>query len=251
MPAGYGRVALVTGSSRGLGAVIARRLAQDGLAVAVNGRRGDEQAGEVARGIRDGGGIAGAFYADVTDEQQVSELAAAITGQLGPVEVLVINATGPQPEAPVTEVTWADHLDQLDFFVKSPVLLGRAVLPCMRARRYGRIVHVDSEVAGRPPPGRSAYATAKNAQIGLTRSWARELAPSGITVNTVAPGFIPVERHAGVPEEVRRAYLASVPAGRMGTPGDIAHAVSFFASERAGFITGQRIVVDGGRSLGT
>jgi len=119
------------------------------------------------------------------------------------------------------------------------------------ARRYGRIVHIDSEVAHRPPPGRSAYAAAKNAQLGLTLSWARELAPFGITVNTVAPGFVPVERHAGVPDEDRAAYLATVPAGRMGTPADIARAVSFFAAEDAGFVTGQRIVVDGGRSLGT
>ena len=141
---------------------------------------------------------------------------------------------------------WADHLAQLNFFVKSPVLLGRAVPPGMQARRYGRIVHIDSEVAHWPPPGRSAYATAKNAQIGLARSWARELAPFGVTVNTVAPGFVPVERHADVPGEITSAYLASVPAGRMGTPGDIAHAVSFLASDGAGFITGQRIVVDGG-----
>jgi len=160
------------------------------------------------------------------------------------------HATGPQPEALVTDVAWADHLAQLDFFVKSPVLLGEALLPGMQARRYGRIVHIDSEVAHRPPPGRSAYATAKNAQIGLTLSWARELAPFGITVNTVAPGFIPVERHAEVPSGVLDAYLASVPAGRMGTPADIAHAVSFLAAEQAGFITGQRIVVDGGRGLG-
>jgi 3-oxoacyl-[acyl-carrier protein] reductase len=251
MPVGYGRVALVTGSSRGLGAAIARRLAHDGLAVVVNGRRGDRQAPEVARSIGDDGGVAEAFCADVTDQQQVAELVAAITGRFGPVDVLVLNATGPQPEAAVTKVAWADHLTQLNFFVKSPVLLGGEVLPGMQARRYGRIVHIDSEVADRPPPGRSAYATAKSAQIGLTRSWARELAPFGITVNTVAPGFVPVERHADVPAEIRKAYLASVPAGRMGTPGDIAHAVSFLASEDAGFITGQRIVVDGGRSLGS
>ena len=251
MPVADGRVALVTGSSRGLGAVIARRLAKDGFAVAVNGRRGHGQAQEVSRAIRGDGGVAEAFRADITDEQQVAELVAAITGRFGPVDVLVLNATGPQPEAPVIEVGWAGHLAQLDFFVKSPVLLGRAVLPAMVARRYGRIVHIDSEVAHRPPPGRSAYATAKNAQIGLALSWARELAPSGITVNTVAPGFVPVERHADVPEDTRCAYLASVPAGRMGTPGDIAHAVSFLASEGAGFITGQRIVVDGGRSLGS
>src|SRR6266566_1748829 len=250
MPVAHQRVALVTGSSRGLGAAIARRLAGDGLAVAVNGRRGDERAREESGSIGDGG-VAEAFCADVTDEQEVADLVAAIVGRFGPVDVLVLNATGPQPENLITEVGWADHLAQLDYFVKSPVLLGRAVLPGMRARRYGRIVHIDSEVAHRPPPGRSAYATAKSAQIGLARSWARELAPSGITVNTVAPGFIPVERHADVPDGIRNAYLASVPAGRMGTPGDVAHAVSFLASESAGFITRQRIVVDGGRGLGT
>jgi 3-oxoacyl-[acyl-carrier protein] reductase len=246
----HGRVALVTGSSRGLGAEIARRLARDGFAVAVNGRPGDDGMAAVARAIQGDGGIAQGFGADVTAEDQVNSLVTAITSTFGPIDVLVLNATGPQPEAPVTEVGWADHAAQLDFFVKSPVLLGRAVLPGMQARRYGRIVNIDSEVAHRPPPGRSAYAAAKNAQIGLTLSWARELGPFGITVNTVAPGFVPVERHSDVPQEVRQAYLASVPAGRMGTPGDIAHAVSFLASDGAGFVTGQRIVVDGGRSLG-
>lgn len=250
MAGANGRVALVTGSSRGLGTAIARRLARDGFAVAVNGRTGEEVA-EVADAIRDGGGTAEGFRADVTDEHQVAGMVAAITDRFGPVDVLVLNATGPQPEALIADAGWPDHLAQLDFFVKSPVLLGRVVLPGMRTRRYGRIVHIDSEVADRPPPGRSAYATAKSAQVGLTRSWARELAPSGITVNTVAPGFIPVERHADVPGEVKEAYLATVPAGRMGTPGDIAHAVSFLASEGVGFITGQRIIVDGGRHLGS
>jgi len=249
MAVAHGRVALVTGNSRGLGAVIARRLARDGFAVAVNGRPGDGQVAAVGRSIGDDGGVAGGFCADVTDEDQAAGLVAAITSCPGPVDVLVLNATGPQPEAPLTEVAWAGHLAQPGFFVKSPVLPGRAVLPGMQARGYGRIVHTGSEVAHRPPPGRPACAAAKSAQIGLVRSWARELAPSGITVNTVAPGFVPVERHAGVPDDVRKAYLASVPAGRMGTPGDIAHAVSFLASEGAGFITGQRIVV-GGRSLG-
>ncbi len=243
------RVALVTGSSRGLGSSIAARLARDGLAVAVNDVGGDGRALEVAGAIRADSGIADAFTADVTDERQVAELVAAVADRLGPIDVLVLNATGPQPEAPIGDVPWEDHLDQLEFFVKSPVLLGRAVLPAMQARRHGRIVQIDSEVADRPPPGRSAYATAKNAQIGLTRSWARELAPFGITVNTVAPGFIPVERHAHVRDATRHAYLASVPAGRMGTRDDVAHAVSFFASQAAGFITGQRLVVDGGRGL--
>lgn len=243
-------VALVTGSSRGLGRVIARRLARDGLVVAVNGHHDDADLKTAAEGILAEGGKAAAFAADVTDRRQVGELVDGVTALLGPITVLVLNATGPQPEAPVSQVDWPDHLAQLDFFVRSPVLLGHAALPGMRARGFGRIVHIDSEVADRPPSGRSAYATAKSAQIGLTRAWARELAPDGITVNTVAPGFIPVERHAEVDEEEREAYRATVPSGRLGTPEDVAAAVSFFASEEAGFITGQRLLVDGGRALG-
>jgi 3-oxoacyl-[acyl-carrier protein] reductase len=243
------RVALVTGSSRGLGRHIAHRLGRDGFAVAVNGLDAEE-AGAVARAIRAEGGVAEAFRADATDDEEVSLLVSSVAARLGAVEVLVLNATGPQPEAPVASVTWEDHLDQLAFFVRSPVLLLRATLPSMRERGFGRIIQIDSEVAHRPPPGRSAYAAAKSAQIGLARAWARELAPLGITVNSVAPGFIPVERHADVPNEARAAYVATVPAGRFATPAELAHAVAFFASEEAGFVTGQRIVVDGGRSLG-
>jgi 3-oxoacyl-[acyl-carrier protein] reductase len=242
------RVALVTGSTRGLGRSIAFRLARDGLAVAVNGLD-SKDAVEVAADIHQTGVVAAGFAADVTDDRQVRELVSAVTEQLGPVEILVLNATGPQPEAPAASVSWDDHLDQLAFFVRSPVLLLRAVLPSMSQRRFGRIVHIDSEVAHRPSPGRSAYAAAKNAQIGLSRAWALELAPLGITVNTVAPGFIPVERHADVSERVRSEYVATVPIGRFGTPEDVAHAVAFLASDESGFITGQRIVVDGGRSL--
>jgi 3-oxoacyl-[acyl-carrier protein] reductase len=243
------RVALVTGSSRGLGRAIARRLADDGMAVAVNGYHDDGVLAQAVAAVREGGGRAEAFAADVTDPTQVEDLVSAVAATLGPVDVLVLNATGPQPEAPIDEVGWEDHLAQLDFFVKSPVLLGRAVLPGMRARRFGRIIQIDSEVADRPPPGRTAYATAKAAQIGVTRSWARELMPFGITVNTVAPGFVPVERHVDIGEDVRRDYVAQVPAGRFGMPEEIAHAVSFFASDAAAFVTGQRLVVDGGRGL--
>jgi 3-oxoacyl-[acyl-carrier protein] reductase len=242
------RVALVTGSSRGLGRVIALRLARDGLTVAVNGLD-ETEALDVASSIERSGGVAAPFAADVTDEDQAVELVAAVSERLGSVDVLVLNATGPQPEAALTEVSWEEHAAQLDFFVKSPVLLGGAVLPSMIARSWGRIVQIDSEVVDRIPAGRSAYVTAKSAQIGLMRSWARELASFGITVNAVAPGFVPVERHADVPAETRSAYLSSVPAGRMGAPDDIAHVVSFFVSEQAGFVTGQRLVVDGGRGL--
>jgi 3-oxoacyl-[acyl-carrier protein] reductase len=192
---------------------------------------------------------AAAFPADVTDPAGVDGLIAAVAETLGPVDVLVLNATGPQPSIPLEETGWDRHLDMLAFFLRSPILLGRAVLPGMRERGGGRIVHVDSETVDKPPPGMTAYVAAKSAQLGLMRSWARELAPDGITVNTVAPGFIPVERHADVGDAERARYLATVPAGRFGTPDEVATAVSFFASDAAGFITGQRLVVDGGRGL--
>lgn len=218
------RVALVAGSARGPGRAIARRLARDGLAVAVNDGGNPDLALEVVDAVRRDGGVAEAFTGDVTDERQAAALATAVADRLGPVEVLVLNAAGPQPEAPLALVAWEDHVVQLERFVKGPVVLGRALLPGMAARRSGRIVQVDSDAVDGPPPGRTAYATAKSAQNGLTRSWARELAPLGITVNAVAPGVVPVERH---------------------TREEIAHAVSFIASEAASFITGQRIVVDG------
>jgi 3-oxoacyl-[acyl-carrier protein] reductase len=248
MTAGSQRVALVTGSSRGLGRAIALRLARDGYAVAVNGLD-DDQVATVVETIRGAGGTAAAFVGDVTDEAAVESLVAAISERLGPVDVLVLNATGPQPDIPLADTRWGDHLDQLRFFVASPVWGGRAVLEGMRARGWGRIVHIDSEVADRVPLHRSAYVAAKSAQIGLMRAWALELAPHGITVNAVGPGFIPVERHADVAPEVLTGYLATVPAGHLGSPEDVAHAVSFFASEGASFVTGQRLVVDGGRGV--
>lgn len=241
------RVALVTGSSRGLGAGIARHLADLGFSVAVNGTS-EAEVESVAAAIRDADGRARPYVADITDPDDVTALVAAIEGDVGPIDVLVLNATGPQPEAPVPDVQWSDYLHQLDFFVKSPVLLGARVIPGMVAREWGRIINIDSEVAHAPPPGRSAYATAKNAQIGLTKAWARELAPHGITVNTIAPGFVPVERHAHLGDEIAE-YVHTVPTGRMGTREDVANAVGFFAGEGSGFITGQRLIVDGGRSL--
>ena len=239
------RVALVTGSSRGLGRAIAARLAADGLAVAINDRSG--RGGPAVDAIRAAGGTAAAFPADVTDPDSVDRLVADVAATLGPIDVLVLNATGPQPSADLTDRE--RHEDMLGFFLYSPVLLGGAVLAGMRERGGGRIVHIDSEVVDKPPPGMSAYVAAKAAQLGLMRSWARELAPDGITVNAVAPGFIPVERHADVHDEERAGYLATVPAGRFGTPAEVAAAVSFFVSEDAGFVTGQRVVVDGGRGL--
>jgi 3-oxoacyl-[acyl-carrier protein] reductase len=240
------RVALVTGASRGLGAHISQRLAADGWDVAVNYRSGQAAAEGVVDAIRQAGGRAEAFGADVVNEAAVAAMVADVERRLGPVRAVVANATGPQPEVGLEELTWRAHLDQLEFFVKSPTLLVQAVLPGMRANGGGRVILIGSDMAERAAPRMSAYVAAKNAQVGLTKVWAKELGPDNITVNLVQPGWIPVERHEGLDTSV---YAAEVPMRRLGTPEDIAAMVAFLASEAAGFVTGQRITVNGGHVI--
>ena len=241
--------ALVTGASRGLGAAIARRLGADGWAVAVNYRSDAAGAQRVAGDIVAAGGRALACAADVTDEDEVRAMAALIAERLGPVQVVVANATGPQPAAAAAEVTWQQHLDQLTFFVKSPTLLLRATVDGMRELGAGRFIHIGSDSFERALPGASAYNAAKGAQIGLARTWARELGPYGITVNVVAPGWIPVERHGEITAENSAGYVCDVPLGRLGTPDDVADVVAFVASDAARFVNGERITVNGGHTI--
>ena len=249
MSASPSRVALVTGASRGLGAAIARVLAGAGMAVAVNGRTRSPEADRVVHDIRDAGGIAEVFAGDVRNEAAVGSLVADVAAHLGPVDVLVVNATGPQPTIGIADLTWADLVAQLEFFVKSPTLLVQAVLPGMKERGTGRIINMGSDIVERVVPRMSAYAAAKAAQLELTRTWARELGPYGITVNLVAPGWIPVERHAGASAEALAAYRGDVALGRMGVPADVAAVVAFLASPAAGFITGERLAVNGGHTI--
>jgi NAD(P)-dependent dehydrogenase (short-subunit alcohol dehydrogenase family) len=242
-------VALVTGASRGLGAAIAKRLAADGHVEAVNYASSGEGAQRVVDEIRGSGGTAEAFGADVTDETAVASLFESIRTALGPVTVVVANATGPQPEIAAEELTWRDHLDQLEFFVKSPTLLLQAALPDMRAARKGRLIQIGSDVFERSLPRMSAYTAAKGAQWGLTRTWAREFGLDGVTVNLVAPGWVPVERHGELADADLAGYLSEVPVGRIGVPADVAAAVSYLASDDAAFITGQRLTVNGGHNM--
>jgi 3-oxoacyl-[acyl-carrier protein] reductase len=243
------RVALVTGASRGLGAAIALRLGAHGAKVAVNYHGNAMKAAQVAGRIVEAGGVAMAVRADVRDEGEVLRMAEQIEGQFGPIDVVVANATGPQPFVKAEDLTWQACLDQLEFFVKSPVLLMRAVLGSMKDRRFGRFINIGSEVFEKGTPEFSNYVQAKGAQLGLTRSWAMELGKHGITVNLLAPGWIPTERHVGDPPEAKEAYAKTVPLGHMGVPDDVAAAVAFLASDAANFITGQKISVNGGNSL--
>jgi 3-oxoacyl-[acyl-carrier protein] reductase len=245
-----GKVALVTGASRGLGAGIALSLGRRGAKVALNTFGSPDKARAVAQAIQAEGGAAEVFKADVRDQAEVRSMVAAIETQLGPVDILVCNATGPQPFRTLEELTWQDCLDQLEFFVKSPILLAQAVVPGMKARKHGRIIQIGSEVFEKGVPQFSNYVQAKGAQLGLTRSWANELAAWQITVNLVAPGWIPTERHADDSQAMKDAYAASVPMKHMGEPQDIGEAVAFLASESARFITGQRLSVNGGYTLG-
>ena len=244
-----GKVALVTGASRGLGAGIALGLAARGAKVAINyfgsGAKAEELVGVILRS----GGKAAAFQADVRDEKDVARIVAEIEKALGPIDILVCNATGPQPMIKLEDLTWQDCLDQLQFFVKSPLILTKAVLPHMKKRKWGRIIQIGSEVFEKGVPEFSNYVSAKGAQLGLTRSWALELAPLGITVNLVAPGWIPTERHADDSQALKDEYAAGVPMKHMGEPADIAGAVAFLASDAAKFITGQKISVNGGNTL--
>jgi NAD(P)-dependent dehydrogenase (short-subunit alcohol dehydrogenase family) len=244
-----GRVALVTGASRGLGAAMARKLGLSGAKVAVNYFNSAAKAHRVVEDIRKAGGQAEAFQADVREEKEVAQLVQQVRETFGPIDILVINATGPQPFLKIEEQTWRHYLDQLEFFVKSPLLLVQQVVGEMKERRYGRIINIGSEVFERGVPEFANYVSAKGAQLGLTRSWAMELAPWQITVNLVAPGWIPTERHAGDPQEMKNAYAAAVPMKRMGKDDDVGEAVAFLASAEANFITGQKLSVNGGNTL--
>jgi 3-oxoacyl-[acyl-carrier protein] reductase len=244
-----GRVALVTGSTRGLGKAIALELARRGARVAMNYANSREAAesafAELAAISRDSLLVGG----DVTDPAAVDRIVVEIVERLGPVDILVANATGPQEMKPFEDYEWSCFAAMYEFFVKSPMLLTQACLPHMKRQQWGRIVHITSEVFTMGWANFSAYAAAKGGQTGLARSNAREFASFGITVNMVAPGWIPVERHADDPQAAKDAYVAEIPAGHFGKPQDVADAVAYLTGENAGFVTGQCVHVNGGHTV--
>ena len=245
-----GKVALVTGSSTGLGKAMAFALGRAGAKVAFNYAHNGSRAEATFEAYRSEGLEGGLFRGDVVDEQDVPRLCRTIAKELGPIDILVVNATPEQPLKPIEEYDWAFHQSMLDFFVKSPYLLTRRVLPHMKSRRAGRILNITSEVFHRGVGNFSAYVAAKGAQNGWTRSMATELAPWGITVNMIAPGWIPVERHANDPQEQKDGYRALIPMDRWGVPDDVIGATVFLASDAASFITGQNLCVNGGMTVG-
>lgn len=243
-----GRVALVTGSSRGLGRGIALALGKAGAKVVINYFNDRASAEEAMSEMKAAGIHAMLVRADASDPEQVEGMVQSASDKLGTVDVVVPNATPDQPQKPIEEYDADFYRQMYDFFVLGPYHLARAALPGMKKQGWGRIVNVTSEVFHCGVPNFSAYVAAKGGQIGWSRSMASELAPCSITVNTVAPGWIPTERHANDPQEALDAYFETIPMGRWGTPKDIGDAVAFFASEEASFLTGQTLCVNGGRT---
>lgn len=186
--------------------------------------------------------------ADATDPASYEQALTDASSRGSWIDTIVICATPPQFTMPIEEYDWDYHQQMVDVFLKIPYVATKALVGSMKEHSFGRIINITSEVFETSEPHSSAYVAGKGAQIGWTRSMATELAPYGITVNHVAPGFIPVERHKDLPQEALDGYRSTVPAGRWGTPADIGAACVYFASSEAGFVSGQTLIVNGARS---
>ena len=239
------QIALVTGSSRGIGRAVAAELARKGWAVCVNYRVRQDCAEELVRQLESEGCRAMAVQADVSDRAQVNAMVRRVEEAFGPVSLLVNNA-GIAGQALFQEIT--DELWHRYFSVNvdGAFLTIQAVLPHMLHEHAGCIVNVSSMWGMRGASCEVTYSCTKAALIGLTRSLAAELAPTQIRVNCVAPGVIRTDMLDALPAEVLPQLAQETPLGRLGTPEDIAHAVAFLASEQASFITGQVLTCDGG-----
>jgi 3-oxoacyl-[acyl-carrier protein] reductase len=244
-----GKVALVTGSSTGLGFAMAMSLGASGAKVALNYANNRERGEKALATFHDAGHTGALFQADVTDEASVDKLIIDVAEALGPIDILVINATPDQPQKPIEEYDWDFYQVMIDFFIKSPFLLSRAVLPHMKRQKWGRIINIGSENFQCGVPNFTAYVAAKGGQNGFGRSLATELAPWGITVNMVSPGWIPVERHENDPQHHKDAYLARMPSRRWGLPEEVGATVAFLASDGAAYTSGQNIAVNGAHTV--
>lgn len=239
------RVALVTGGGRGLGRAIAIRLAEEGAKVAISYRSNAAAAGETAELVRKAGAGCETFKGDVASPEDVDALIKGVGEAFGPVEILVNNA-GTTRDNILLRMKDTEFEEVLATNLKGTYLCTRAVLRGMVRARWGRIVNISSVVGLLGNAGQANYAASKAGMIGFTKSVAREVAGRGITANAVAPGYVETELTGALPDNVKEQILGQVPVGRFGEPEEIAEVVAFLTGDRAAYVTGQTIAVDGG-----
>lgn len=239
------QLALVTGASRGIGAACAYALAAQGMDVAVHYHRSREAAEETASRCRGLGVCSRTYGCDVSDSAQVEQMGIQLRQQMGAPAVLVNNA-GVDAFGLLTDMTDAQWRRVMGTDLDGVFYCCRALIPGMVHEKYGRIVNISSMWGISGASCEAAYSAAKAGVIGLTKALARELGPSGITVNAVAPGVIRTQMNARHSEETMRQLREETPVCRLGEPEDVAAAVAFLCSEQAGFITGQVLGADGG-----
>lgn len=240
-----GRVALVTGGSRGIGRQVALDLAERGADVVINYRGNKAAADEVLERIQAYGRRALALQADVSDFAQASEMVQQAVDAMGRLDILVNNA-GVTRDTLLMRLSEDDWDLVIDTVLKGTCACSKAALRPMMRQRYGRIINIGSVSGLAGNPGQTNYSAAKAGLVGFTKSLAKEVGSRNITVNLVAPGMIATEMTAGLPEPLMAEVVRNTPLGRLGQPADVAAAVVFLASEAAGFITGQVLSVDGG-----
>ncbi|MCI4397578.1 MAG: SDR family oxidoreductase [Acidobacteria bacterium] len=241
-----GKVALVTGASRGIGAATAKLLAARGAAVVVNYLQSEKAAREVVAAIGAEGGRALAIKADVREREQVDEMAKAAEKAFGPLNVLVINASIGFPVKPFLEYPWDAFEAKLLGEMKAAFNCCKAVVPGMVARKSGSVIAISSGLSRHPGQGFCAHSSAKSALDAFIKSLALELGPSGVRANAVAPGLTLTDATSFLPAEAKEASARATPLKRNGLPEDIAGAVLFLASDASRFVTGQYIPVSGG-----
>ena len=243
-----GKVALVTGASRGIGKAIALGLAENGAAVAVNYSSSESSALEVAEIIRKNGGKAEIFKARVNEEAEVEEMFSAVEKKLGPVDILVNNA-GIKKDNLLMRMKTEEWDMVIDVNLKGAFLCTRRALKGMMKNRYGKIINISSVVGFSGNAGQFNYSATKAGVIGMTKSAALECASRGIRVNAVAPGFIETDMTASISDDMKAAYMEKIPLKSLGKPEDIANAVIYLASPLSDYMTGQTLHLNGGMYL--
>lgn len=238
-------IAVVTGASGGIGAEIAKQLAQDGFSVALIYNRNAEKAQKTADEITLSGGSAKTYKCDVRDSSEITSAIEAIERDFGEISVLVNNA-GISEQKLLTDITDSDWENMISTNLSGAFYLCRAVLPYFVHRKSGRIINISSMWGETGGSCEVHYSAAKAGLIGLTKALAKEVAPSGITVNAVSPGVINTEMVTKLGKDTVDMLREEIPVMRLGTPEDVANAVSFLADDRASYITGQIISVNGG-----